>query len=567
MLVLGGIWLVVTGLVARSHLDDARAQLTQLRAAVLSGNDEEAARLVDRIRDDADTAHRATSGPAWWTAANIPGAGAPLRTTRVIAAEADRLGDVLPGIVELRRTVSAISRGSLTSVDLPAVARAVPRLTEAARVADRAYRTIAATDGSWLSPVSSARTEFETALGRFDGELTGADRAARIAVPMLGAEGKQRYFIGFLNEAESRGAGGIPGAFAIATADRGRIAFETFGSDDDLAGVRADVDLGAEFTQRYQGSDPLGTIQNSDLSPDFGYTARIWAGMWEAKTGERIDGAMAVDPTALSYLLRATGGATLPDGSTVSADNVVALTQQQQYARFPGLSRSVSNARKLYLTGLATSISTHLTSSGGDAANLIKAVSRAAGERRFVVWSRYAQIERQLTTAGWSGELGNPTKTPYSGFVVNNSAGSKLDYYLRRRATYQRTDCGAGGRAVASFTMTNTAPASGLPAYVTYRADKAPAGAQPGDTSLLLTYYADRSARIEKVTVAGRSVPFVAQPEGNTIAVTTTVELRAGRTVTATVEVAEPRASGPVTVLRQPGVQPLVVDTSQDRCR
>ena len=40
--------------------------------------------------------------------------------------------------------------------------------------------------------------------------------------------------------------------------------------------------------------------------------------MWQHKTGEHLDGALALDPTALSYLLHATGPATLPDGSRVT---------------------------------------------------------------------------------------------------------------------------------------------------------------------------------------------------------------------------------------------------------
>ena len=46
--------------------------------------------------------------------------------------------------------------------------------------------------------------------------------------------------------------------------------------------------------------------------------------MWKKKSGQQVTGAIAIDPTALSYLLQVTGPATLPDGEVVSADNVVA---------------------------------------------------------------------------------------------------------------------------------------------------------------------------------------------------------------------------------------------------
>jgi hypothetical protein len=62
-------------------------------------------------------------------------------------------------------------------------------------------------------------------------------------------------------------------------------------------------------------------------------------------------------------------------------------------------------------------------------------------------------------------------------------------------------------------------------------------------------------------------LPVTTQPEGDTVALTTTVELPVGRTVTVTVTVAEPEARGPVTILRQPGVRSLDVDASENRCR
>lgn len=567
LLVLGLAWIVVTGLIARSHLDEARAKLGSLRAAVVAGDTTKVDALVATIRDDTASAHALTSGPAWWVAANLPVAGEPLQTVRVLATQAHRLGsEVLPGVARLTTTVREAARSSATSIDLDAVDRAAPELRRAAAAAARASVVVDETPGSWLGPVSSARDSFARQLVQLRGELSGADRAVGILRPMLGEHGTQRYFVGFLNEAEARGGGGIPGAFAIVTADRGRISFEKFGTDEDLKGVRARVDLGGDFAARYLGNDPLGTIQNSNLSPDFGYAGRIWAGMWQAKTGERVDGALAIDPTALSYLLDVTGPVTAPDGTRITAGNVVSLTQQQQYVRFAGTSRTVSQERKQFLTGLAQAISTHLTGAVSEPTRMIKALSRAAGERRLVVWSRYSTVEAALREADWAGQLGNDEPAPYSGFVVNNAAGSKLDYYLDRAMTYRRSSCDNGATAIATLRLTNDAPRRGLPAYVTIRADGAPAGARLGDNSLLVTYYADRAASIRSLTVNGRSRSFTVQPEGDTIAVTTTVELPVGRPLTLQVTVREPAARGPVTVLRQPLVRPLYLDLRGDRC-
>jgi hypothetical protein len=415
-----------------------------------------------------------------------------------------------------------------------------------------------ATTPSWLPPVAAARRHLLQALVRLDGQLTGANRALHVLLPMLGASGPQRYFIGFLNESEARGVGGIPGAYAVATVDDGHVRFETFGTDDMLHGVRADVRLGDDFDARYRADDPTGVIQNSDLAPDFRYAAQIWAGMWQKKTGEHIAGAIAVDPTALSYLLRVTGPAELADGTHIGAANVVALTQQQQYTRFAATGRKDKVARKRYLVSIAKAVSRRLTH-GGDVHRLAEAVARAAQQRRFVVWSAHPRIEEQLRVAGWAGAFDARDGSLVSGFVVNNAAATKLDYYLRRTITYRRVDCTAGGYASATLTLDNAAPTRGLPAYVTDRGDSPPHRARPGDNLVLVSYYAARGAKFVKVELDGRSVPVAPQPEGDLVSATIRVELPTGTPRTVGIVVAEPADYAPLRILRQPLVRPLTV--------
>lgn len=566
VVVIGVVWIVVTALMARSRLNDVKAELTSLRRAISAGDSVRARSLVADIRSHAHSAHELTSGPAWWVASNVPVLGAPLQTSRVIAQQADALGSaVLPGVLRLSDDLSTMPPPKNSRIDLTPLVEARPVLKSAAAAAHRASTEVNATSGSWFGPVSSARDSVASELRRLDGDLEGASRAIQLALPMLGETGPQRYFIGFLNEAESRGGGGIPGAYAIAVADHGQITFEHFGTDTELAGVRADVNLGQDFDARYSQDDPAGVIQNSNISPDFSYAGRIWAGMWRAKTGERVDGAISVDPTALGYMLKVTGPARLQDGTVVTARNVVSLTQKTQYTRFASTSQGDKAKRKAYLVSFARSVSTRLTQ-GGDVNKLVKALSHAAQERRLVVWNSRSSLEAQLRAANWAGTLGNSFGTPLTGFVVNNAAGSKLDYYLDRTMSYRRADCGSGGSATATFQLTNRAPRSGLPRYVTIRGDKPGKAVRPGDNKLIVTYYASGNAQISAVSLDGRPVSAAALPEGNALATSVTVELPAGATRTLLVTVAEPPAyNGSVQVLRQPLVRPLRVDIA-DSC-
>ena len=566
LVALTATWLLVTGLIARSQLDDARAELPRLRQALLHGQTAPAATLADRIRQQSHRAHALTTGPAWWVAAHLPGLGSPLDTARTITAQADVVGQrVLPAVVSLVTRVQQLPRPHNATVDLQPIAELAPTLDAAARTAGISLDRVQQTAPSWLSPVAGARAAFSRQLTQLTGELTGADRAVRLVLPMLGEHAPQRYFVGFLNEAESRGVGGIPGQFAIVTASDGHLTFDHFGSDVDLAGVRATgVTLAPDFQRRYGQDDPTGLLQNSDVSPDFRDAAPIWAAMWQAKSGQRIDGALAVDPTALSYLLRVTGPAALPGGGTLSAQTVVALTQSTQYRLFPGTTASALLARKAYLTALAKAVAARLTA-GGSATGLIRALSAAADQRRLVLWSRDPGLEGQLLAARWAGAIGAPAGTPFTGFVVTNGSGSKLDYYLRTAAVYRRASCAAGS-ATATYTVSNGAPTSGLPPYVTVRLDKVPPGARPGDDLIILTYYASVGARIAGVTVDGAPVTATVLPERGLTTATFSFELPAGQSRRVVVRVAEPAATAAPRVLVQPMVHPTAVAVHAASC-
>ena len=86
------LWIAITGLMARSRLQDAEADLPKLRAVLLSGDIEQARVLADDIRTKADSAHSLVSGPAWWVVSNLPVVGSPLATTRTVATAADNVG-------------------------------------------------------------------------------------------------------------------------------------------------------------------------------------------------------------------------------------------------------------------------------------------------------------------------------------------------------------------------------------------------------------------------------------------------------------------------------------------
>src|SRR3954447_20145159 len=332
-----GGYLAATALKARQQLLAARVDVSALKAHVLSGNDTAAQRDLSLARSSSSSAHGLTGGPVWAVAAAIPWVGGPFNTLRTVASTArDVTRGLLPDVIATAGVLSPEKlRVAGDKLDLAALSSAAPRLDRASAEANAADLGLRRDTGTtWLGAANRGRSQFLTLLDGLRGTLTNADAASRLMPPMLGADGPRNYLLAFENDAEARGLGGLTGAYAILHADHGRVTFTRFGNDGDLA-KPVNVDLGTEYTNRYL---PLGAedlFLNSDVSPHFPYAAQIWLAMWKHKTGQILDGALATDPTALSYLLGATGPAKLADGTVVTADNVVALTESRAYVRYP----------------------------------------------------------------------------------------------------------------------------------------------------------------------------------------------------------------------------------------
>jgi len=387
----------------------------------------------------------------------------------------------------------------------------------------------------------------------------------RILPVMLGQKGPQRYFLAFQNEAEARGTGGLPGAFAIIEANHGKMRFTRMESNTTLNRVGADVNFGPDYQRLYQKTGGTALYANSNLSPHFPYAAQIWASMWMRYSGQKVDGVVAVDPTALGYLLAVTGPATLPDKSQVTAANAVALTQATSYAMFPGTSNAENVRRKLYLLEVASAASTKILSSHAEPTALLRAAGKGAGERRILVWSADPAVQRDLAQTSVSGMI--PTTTaPYAGLSIVNAGGNKLDYYLDRSLTWQRTGCGPTRHTTATITLTNDAPASGLPPYVTGRYDTLTRPVKLGDSRLAVSYFATQGAKLESVLVAGKPGTGRMGAELGHPVYTIDVELPRGTSRTIVLQMSEPAGTGAPIVLRQPLVRPFNVTVGDAVC-
>jgi hypothetical protein len=568
VLLLAGLWLAVTAVMARSQLNQARAEIHTL-GAQLSASQWPAARVT--AADLATHAHRAnqlTSGPVWALAAALPSGGEPLKTIRGITAGVDSLGhNVLPQLVNAgQRLDPRTLRRPDGSIDLARIAAFGPAISSAAASIDATTKTISALPRhTWLSSIDASYADALRQVTGLDSTVKSADLAVRILPTMLGAGGPKQYFLAFQNEAEARGTGGMPGAFAIVAANHGKLAFTRMESDNTLSGVAASVDFGPDYDHLYSGMGATTLYSNGNLSPHFPYAAQVWASMWKKHSGQNVDGVIAVDPTALGYLLAVTGPATLPDNTQISGANAVALTQATSYAMFPGTSQAAEAQRKAYLLDVASAAVKKIMGARSNPTALLQAAGKAAGERRLLVWSADPAVQADLALTSVAGII--PTTTaPYVGLSIVNGGGNKLDYYLDRSLTWQRSGCGPTRRTAVTITLTNNAPASGLAPDVTNRSDTHSYPVQPGDNRLVVSYFATQGALLNDITVAGRpGTGRMGSQLGHPV-YTVAVELPSGTSRTIVIHLREPAGAGPPIVLRQPLVRPLHVTLDDAVC-
>ena len=546
-----GVWLAYEGLQAKSSLEQAREYATSSKSALLAGDTETALRTAGDADKYAKQAQDSTHSLPWSIAAAIPWLGTPF-------ASSQQMSDIVTGLTS-DVLVPAVDAGSAVSPDqlildgarinLAALRDAAPVLETTAAAAAELDARAQDIDGTYLGLIDDARTQLQDQTGELSGLLHNTSLAAQIAPAMLGADGPRSYFIGFQTNAEARGTGGLLGGFGIVRAADGAVRVDDLASNRELRTNYQPLDLGPDFARTYGHSRPTVDFRNSNVSSHFPYAAQIWQSIWQQEPGERVDGAVATDPVALSYVLEVVGPVTLPGGEKITADNVVELTESTAYSRFG----DDQAARKRYLETVASAVVQRMTGSISRPQALLEALGRAASEGRLAVWS--ANPDEQAVLAGTPlGHTVPEDSAPYAGVVVNNLGGNKLDYYLRREIEYTASSCDGDTRtSKVTVRLTNDLPTGDYTNYVAGMFDN-PVGAPFGSNLTDLSLVATQGARLDKVTVNGTAaMSFTGKELGHPV-YSVQFPVPRGETAEIVFELTEPVVEGEARI----PVQPLV---------
>jgi hypothetical protein len=499
-------WLAWTGQQARTELLAARSSLPAVQAAVLTG-DGTAARQLEQLKQHAAAADDDTHDPVWSLAGALPLVGSPFATTAGLTRSVHSLaGQSLPALVRAADTLhpAQLLRGG-GKLDVAGLAAATPALTEAAASLREQRDAVAQLDPSWFGAVAQAHSELLAQLVSLSDTSRDAASAATVLPPMLGLNGPRRYFVAFQNPAEARGTGGLLDAFAIVLADKGAVRIERMGANTQLPPFSGEVTgLDPAFVQRYAAVGGTGAWLEANVSPHFPDVAQAWEAMWFKATGQKLDGAVALDPRALSAVLAATGPVNAPVVGTVDAARIEPLVLRDQYV-LPQL----ATQRKSLMLGVGAAAIDRLLGGGVSARQLLPNLRQVADSGHLMVHSRFAPEQARLLGAGISGAVAAGDE-PFAQAVVVNAAGNKLDNWLDSSLHYGVTSCTAERRTVdVAVTLGNRAPA-GLPVYMTVRSDRPPYPTVTGQNRSELEVLVTKGATLVKATLDG--APLLSTP-------------------------------------------------------
>lgn len=225
-------------------------------------------------------------------------------------------------------------------------------------------------------------------------------------------------------------------------------------------------------------------------------------GLWKKKFGENLDGVIAVDPSALSYILKSTGPITLPNDEKITAENVVSETLEKAYKRF----EKDNKARKDYLVQILDAAAAKVISLEFDKRKMLAGITRGIIENRILIYSKDEAAEKTLSTTRVAGFL---TTEPNNEFrtVIQNIDASKLDYYLDRKVVVESTVCKDVRETQVRITVKNSLKSgAGLPAYVLTRADKGkPANLVTGAHRFKVFIYGPTESRLVSASRENRT--------------------------------------------------------------
>ena len=452
----GGTALALEVRQVEADLRAGRAAAEEAVAAVREGDLPGAVRGFDRAdRALAPLAtHRASL--VWRVARRVPLVSPSITLV-------DDLADASVAGVELAHGVTAVL-GDLTEDRDDAVPLATFQRLQAALAPDAVApldEAVARLRRDRSGPVPSllreARDELLATVAEFRGSLEPVRDAVAVVPALLGVDGPRRYLVAMQNSAELRGTGGLVGFHAVLTAEAGRLSMSAAAPDEAVVVPAGAVTLSAAQREWLGHAAPQANVSNVNLDPDLTRSGPLLMALYEATTGVRLDGVIAVDPVGLAALMDPGDQLALPEGVAGAADGLPATVAPGDLARVMLVDAyqvlgGDTPARKDFHAALAGAMFDRVVDLRWDR-DLLDRLAFAVDGRHLQVHSTDPDLQARLERLGVGGRLAAPDGYDLLAVTANNAGGTKQDVHVRH---------GLDGRVVLTPTVDTPGP-SGAP--------------------------------------------------------------------------------------------------------
>lgn len=455
------LWAARSADAGRDRLEEARVELST--GDLLAGRGSEVIAAAER---DFERAEARAGSPVTAPLRLLPGVGEQVRSLEEVTSAAAEVAGVARGAVD---EASAELNGAVPSGE-----GRVALLRDVADVAERASAEVAVVDpGSedgLVGPFATARRDLGEEMTSLELTMLNVRDAANGLADVF--DGPSRYLLLAGNNAEMRAASGMYLSIGVLSFEGGELALGDMEPSGDLALEEGVPITDEDLRARWGWAGPNRDWRNLSMSPRFPANAEMASRMWEARTGEAVDGVLAVDPLALQALLGALGPVEV-DGEQVDEENVVPLLLHDQY-----VGAEDQDERREALSEVAEAVVTRFDESTPDLGALAEALRSAASRRHLLVWSSAPALERAWTDVGVGGAVGSDEVV----VAVLNDGQNKLDQYLQVESTVTTRPVEEGTEVTLRIELRNETPLEGQPEYVTGEDPSAedPAGTYEG---------------------------------------------------------------------------------------
>jgi hypothetical protein len=511
-----GLWVLASALLlldAKRSIDAGVAQIEAARARLspgdlVSGDGRAALALAEEeFERAADNAASPILGPL----KIVPVVGQQVRS---VEAQTEAAADVVAiGEQAMAEAEAKLDEGAATGPERVALMEEVAAIAADAR--ERLRDIELGPDFFLVGPVGSARDEFADRLREVDVALADTEVIATGFADFL--RGPTRYLLLAANNAEMRAGSGMWLSAGVLTVQDGDFTLSDMVPTGDVVLPEGAVLVTGDLADRWGWFGGARDFRNTAASPRFDATAPVAAEMWQAATGEAVDGVLVVDPLTLQALLAAQGPVEA-DGVTLDADSVLPYVFLEQYRQAPDLDADQA-ARRDQLGAVARAAVDVFETGEWDPPTLADELAPAGRGRHVLAWSSDPVEQRAWEAAGVAGELHDDSLL----VSVLNTGGNKLDQFLGVQGAIDIAESGAGTDVTVRLELTNEAPV-GEPAYVV--------GPFP-DTGLAAGDYrgivaVDVPGAAIDVQIEGGEGSPAAGPDGPAQVVATTVQLARG---------------------------------------